>query len=129
MIVSVGIDLVSVESVEDSLRQFGDRYLTRVFTPQEVEDCSDGGRPSAERLAARFAAKEAAIKALRLPPGASLGWHSIELVRSPEGWTELRLTGEALRLADSRGLSTLAVSVTHEGGMAAAVVTACGEPG
>jgi holo-[acyl-carrier protein] synthase len=118
----VGIDLVSVESVRESLREHGDRYLERIYTAQEIADCRDGDEISAERLAARFAAKEAAMKALRLPPSEGLDWRSIELVREPDGWTRLRLSGRARELADRQGIGSLEVSVSHEGPLAAAVV-------
>ena len=120
----VGIDLVSVDSVRESLRNHGDRYLQRLYTAQEVEDCSEGGTVSAEHLAARFAAKEATIKALRLPPTQGLDWRSIELVRTADGWTSLRLTGSAAALAEREGIDAFSVSVTHEAGFAAAIVLA-----
>ncbi|HEY7422168.1 MAG TPA: holo-ACP synthase [Gaiellaceae bacterium] len=120
----VGLDLVLVETVQEALRTQGDRYLERIYTPQEIEDCHDGDTVSPHRLAARFAAKEAALKALRLPPNEGLDWRSIELVREPDGWTWLRLTGRARELADGAGLSALSVSVTHEALFAAAIVAA-----
>ena len=126
MSLRVGVDLVSVESVRESLRTHGDRYLQRIFTPREVDDCREEGVVSAERLAARFAAKEAAMKALRLPPSEGLDWRSIELVREADGWTWLRLTGRASELAGREGVTELAVSVSHEGGLATAVVVATG---
>ena len=120
----VGIDLVSVDSVRESLQSHGDRYLQRLYTAQEIEDCSEGGAVSAERLAARFAAKEATMKALRLPPSQGLDWRSIELVRNADGWLSLRLTGSAAQLAKREGMDAFSVSVTHEEGLAAAVVLA-----
>jgi holo-[acyl-carrier protein] synthase len=120
----VGIDVVAVEFVRDSLRTLGDRYLRRVYTEQEIEDCRGKDGVSAERLAARFAAKEAAMKALRLPPDEGLDLRTIELVRESGGWTSLRLTGSAADLAARRGIADLAVSISHDGPVAAAVVVA-----
>lgn len=120
----VGIDLVSVDAVREALRIHGDRYLERLYTPQEIEDCSRGDAVSVEGLAARFAAKEATIKALRLRSSQGLDWRSIELVRHADGWTSLRLTGGAARLAASEGIGAFSVSVTHEDGLAAAIVLA-----
>jgi holo-[acyl-carrier protein] synthase len=120
----VGIDVVAVEFVRDSLRAHGDRYLERIFTEQEVKDCRLEEGISIERLAARFAAKEATMKALRLPRDEGLDLRSIELVREPGGWTSLRLSGGAAALAERQGISELAVSITHDGPVAAAVVVA-----
>jgi len=121
-LVAVGIDLTSVCQIRHSLRDFGDDFLHRVFTPAEIVDCSASHDP-APHLAARFAAKEATIKALMVedlqPP-----WTSIEVRRHPSGSCAIHLTGEAARLAGARGIGRLVVSLTHEGDLAAAVVVA-----
>jgi holo-[acyl-carrier protein] synthase len=119
----VGIDLVSIPDVSESIARFGRAYLDRVFTPRELDDCAGNVDQLASRLAARFAAKEAATKVLR-PVDQGLGWRSIEIQRAAEGWTELALYGEADALARSQGLSTFAVSISHEGAYATAVVVA-----
>lgn len=127
--VRVGTDLVPVDQVAESVAQFGDRYVGRIYTEHEVSCCR--GTPSvvAAGLAARFAAKEATVKVLR-PVGHQPDWRSIEVRRDPAGWCSLSLSGEAARMADEQGISDLAVSLTHEGGMAAAVVVAiCGGDG
>lgn len=124
MTIRTGIDLVSVEAVRESLQAYGDRYLGRTYTEREVADCQGDSGPAPERLAARFAAKEATMKALRLPPDEGLDWRSIELVREHEGWTSIRLSGRARELAARAGIVHMAVSVTHEGPFAAAVVIA-----
>jgi holo-[acyl-carrier protein] synthase len=136
----VGVDLVPVADVAESVARLGRRYLYRVFTPHE-RACArldalppppgphgppaDGGAAgpgySMESLAARFAAKEAAVKVLR-PVGARPEWRSIEVRRVDGGWCELRLTGLAAGLAELAGITTLAVSVTHEPMVAAACV-------
>jgi len=121
--VRVGADLVRVHDVAESLARFGDRYLRRVFTDHEVACCRGEPSVAAAGLAARFAAKEATIKVLR-PAGPRPDWRSIEVRRDPEGWCDMRLTGEAARLADTAGMGSVAVSLSHEAGMAAAVVVA-----
>jgi holo-[acyl-carrier protein] synthase len=121
---SVGIDLASVASVDESLREFGERFLERVYTTREVDDCRVGSTLSAARLAARFAAKEAAFKALRVPPDLAVPWRTVEVVNGPSGAPELRVTGEAADLAASGGVVELAVSLTREGPFAAAIVLA-----
>ena len=123
MAVRVGTDLVAVATVEAAVREHGDRYLERVFTARELADLG-GAAAAPERLAARFAAKEAAIKVLRPGRDDPVPWGDIEVRRDPGGWTELVLGGHAARLADAAGVTSLAVSLTHEGGWASAVVVA-----
>lgn len=137
--VVVGVDLVPVADVAASVARLGRRYLYRIFTPHE-RACSrldaigsgsspapiGGGDPqhsgySMESLAARFAAKEAAVKVLR-PTGPRPEWRNIEVRRMDGGWCELRLNGLAASLAAESGITALAVSVTHEPMMAAACV-------
>jgi holo-[acyl-carrier protein] synthase len=120
--VRVGIDLVSVEDVRHSIATLGDRYLERIYTAAELDDCG-GEHPDPERLAARFAAKEAALKVLR-PGDHGLALTTIEVRRAPEGWVELGLSGPAAELAAEAGLSGFALSIAHEAGFATAVVTA-----
>jgi holo-[acyl-carrier protein] synthase len=115
--IRVGIDTVLVASVRDAMTAHGERYLARVYTAQEQADCA--GDP--ERLAARFAAKEAAVKALRAA-GGGLPWTAIEVVRDPTGPVDLALHGEAAALAEALNVTETAVSLTHEGGSASAVV-------
>src|SRR5262245_5254734 len=121
---AVGIDIVSVADVSSALQRFGDRYVKRVFTAHERAYCrSAEGATSAARFAARFAAKEAVLKALG--PDAPLGtWRSIEVRREASGRCAIVLHGEAARLASRRGLREFALSMTHDGGQAAAVVVA-----
>lgn len=119
----VGIDLVSVDSVRESVSQHAEHYLKRVYSERELQDCSTPSGVDPERLAARFAAKEATLKVLR-PGEVGIPWYAIELRRSPEGWVELELSGPAAALAAERGITDLAVSVTHEAGFASAVVIA-----
>ena len=119
----VGTDLVPVEHVAESVARFGDRYIARIYTAHEVSCCQ--GTPSvvAAGLAARFAAKEATIKVLR-PVGHQPDWRSIEIRRDPAGWCAVHLTDGAAEMAREQGITNLAVSFTHEAGMAAAVVVA-----
>jgi len=120
----IGIDLVSVDSVREAVRVHSDRYLGRVYTPREVRDCTaPGGVPDARRLAARFAAKEAALKVLRAGDE-PVPWRSIGVCADRDGRTCIELTGAARELARRRGIEGLDVSLTHEGPFAAAVVVA-----
>jgi holo-[acyl-carrier protein] synthase len=113
----VGIDLIDVADVGESIAAFGKRYLDRVFTPAERAEC--GG--SVARLAERFAAKEATMKALGRGDEA-LAWTAIEVTDGGDGRPVLALTGQAAELAARRGLRHSAVSLTHQRDHAAAVV-------
>jgi holo-[acyl-carrier protein] synthase len=122
--IRVGFDLVSVASVEDELSApTRDRYLARVYTEREVAECTSDRGVSAERLAGRFAAKEATIKVL---PSSNVAFtlREIEVRRAPSGKVEMELSGGAAELARSAGIVELSVSLTHEAGMAGAVVVA-----
>lgn len=114
----VGIDLTSVSHVREAVSTHGERYLERVYTSRERADCA--GDPA--RLAGRFAAKEATIKVLRPTATTALPWSAIEVVREPDGHLELVLDGLAAAHAQDQGLSGFAVSLTHEGDAACAVV-------
>jgi holo-[acyl-carrier protein] synthase len=120
----VGFDLVSVADVEVELRApTRDRYLARVYTEREVADCTTDRGINAQGLAARFAAKEATIKVLP-PMTTGIALREIEARRAPSGRVDIELTGAAAELAASGGIIGLSVSLTHEAGMAGAVVLA-----
>lgn len=123
MAVRVGIDLVAVDSVEDAIAAHADRYLARVYTPRELAECATADGLDAERLAARFAAKEATLKALSAGEG-GIPWSSIGVRRESSGAVEIELTGAAAELAERAGVADMALSLTHERGFAAAVVVA-----
>jgi holo-[acyl-carrier protein] synthase len=126
--IRVGLDIMAADQVADSIERFGNRYLERVYTEHEIASCTGVTSLAVEGLAARFAAKEATIKILR-SGDYQPDWRSIEVHRSPEGWCDLSLSGHAASLAHRAGIAELALSLTHEGGVAAAVVIAwCREP-
>lgn len=122
---AIGIDLVAVEEVQAAVARFGDRYLSRVFTDHEVACSSGEGVVGARRLAVRFAAKEATMKALG-PSDGRPEWRSIEVRQEESGRCTLRLSGQAAELARQAKLSDFGVSLSHEGNLAAAVVLAMG---
>ncbi len=123
MILGLGLDLVEVARVARILegpRGRAERFLARVFSPAERAYC-DAAADRATRYAARFAAKEAALKALGVPAGLRL--QDIE-VRRGEGAPQLALAGRTAEAAQRLGVARLHLSITHDGGMAAAVVVA-----
>jgi holo-[acyl-carrier protein] synthase len=119
----VGIDLVDIVEVQRSISRHGERYLTRIYTPAELHECA----ADAPRLAAHFAAKEATMKALaRGEEG--FPWRAVALARGADGSPALKLSGAAADLAEQRGVTELSVSLTHDRGLAGAVVLARLDP-
>jgi holo-[acyl-carrier protein] synthase len=123
MALRVGTDLVFIDTVRESIEAHAEHYLERVYTDREVEDCRGSNGIDPERLAARFAAKEATLKVLR-PREQGIPWNSIEVRRDPSGWVELELSGPAAALAADAGVTELSLSIAHEGDFATAVVVA-----
>jgi holo-[acyl-carrier protein] synthase len=117
----VGTDLTDVAEVAASIEHFGDRYLHRIWTDDELS--ASAGPDRARRLAARFAAKEATAKVLGAPD-VPLPWRSIEVVRDSSGRPALVLHSEAAAVAAAAGLAQFDVSLSHERDLALAVVTA-----
>jgi len=119
----VGIDLVQISRIRESIATFGDRFSKRLFTPEEIAYASAEEPLAAERFAARFAAKEAALKAFGLSH-AGIDWREIEVLRHADGHCTLRLHGKAASLAGSPLDHETALSLSHDGDYAVAVVTA-----
>lgn len=124
----VGVDLVAIGDVDAAVHAHGDRYLQRIFTGHELDCCRTPTGWSIDSLAARFAAKEATIKVLE-PAAHQPAWDRMEVRRRPDGSCAMVLTGTAADLAEAAGITSLSLSLTHEGAYAAAVVFAlCGAP-
>ena len=117
----VGTDLVQVSEVSKAMERFGERYLRRLFTEAELSYCLESAEVAPSRLAARFAAKEAVLKVLRLTDQ-SFSWRSIEVARNPGGWCYVVLHEPMRHLASQAGFVAFSLSMTHEGAYAQAVV-------
>ncbi len=120
----VGLDIVEVERVADALTRHGERFLERVFLAGEQVP-GRGGRTWLQRLAGRFAAKEAVLKAL----GTGLRrcrWRDVEVVRSPSGRPTVRLHGALAERAGELGVTEVLVSISHGRRYAVAVAVAVG---
>ncbi len=115
----VGCDVMAVQEVADSLASFGDRYLRKVFTTGEIDDCQGG---NVHGLAARFAAKEAVIKAFA-EPGTPFPLREIEITHDGP-LPRLRLTGSMAERAQRQGWLSSSVSLSHTDCHAMAVVVA-----
>jgi holo-[acyl-carrier protein] synthase len=118
VILGLGVDLVPISRMRDALARHGERLEKKLFTDGERQYARGCARPE-EALAARFAAKEAVLKALSVPEG--LRWHELE-VRLRGRAPELALHGEAARAAQERGVRRTHLSLTHAGDAAVAVV-------
>lgn len=122
-VVRLGIDLVHVPRIAESLRDFGSRFAQRLFTDDEIAYAQSSGPEQAARFAARFAAKEATIKALSLSD-AGVNWRDMEVRRADDGACSLLLRGEALAAARALRIGRVLVCLSHDGDYAAAVVAA-----
>jgi holo-[acyl-carrier protein] synthase len=112
MIVAIGIDIVEIPRIEEKLSQGNTRFLNRVFTVGEIEYCEKRGSKFAS-YAARFAAKEAVMKALGTGWGDGVGWKEIEVVNDEAGKPKINLTGRALEKFNELGARTTHVSLSH----------------
>ena len=117
----VGTDLVRVEQVGESVQLHGERFLRRIFTDGEVAYAMSSPPQALPRLAARFAAKEAVRKLLRVDRH-GVGWREVEVRRLASGACDIVLHGAAAALALACGFGDIALSMSHEGDYATAVV-------
>ncbi|HIE64288.1 MAG: holo-ACP synthase [Nitrospira sp.] len=112
-IVGIGIDLVKISRLEEITQRWGDRFLNRVFTPSERDYCLQHKRPHIH-FSARFAVKEAALKALGTGLREGIRWKDVETVNDPNGKPELRMYGKTRRLAEAQKVSKVFTSMTHD---------------
>lgn len=123
MIVGVGIDVCELDRVQRIWERHHERFFSRILTPRELEEMPRGATPRIVAfLAARFAAKEAASKALGTGFRHGVGFHTLEVRHLPSGKPELFLLGAAKEHALQLGVSTTHISLTHGRDVAAAVV-------
>ena len=121
MIIGSGIDLIEIHRIQHSLERFGQRFLNRVYTAQEQAYCM-ARRNAAESLAARFAAKEAAAKALGTGISRGVNWLEFEVTRAPGSRPTVQFHGRALDLARALHVGSAALSLTHTTALAMASV-------
>src|SRR2546428_4346004 len=121
MIMGIGIDVVQNDRIRESISKFGPRFLNRIYTEIEIGYCNNCADP-AIHFAARFAAKEAAFKALGTGWAAGVKWKDVEVERLASGKPELHLHGEALAKATEQGAKRFYVSLTHDQLVSCAVV-------
>jgi len=112
MIVGLGVDIAEVDRIRAAAERRGDAFLRRVFTPGEREYC-ERFRNKFERYAGRFAAKEAAMKALGTGWRNGVRWQDLEIIRERSGRPTMALSGEAGKIAARLGVKRIALSITH----------------
>ena len=121
MIAGIGVDTVDVARIQALLDRHGERFLRRVYTEAETAYAM-GAANKAERLAGRFAVKEAVMKALGTGKSQGILWRDVETIRGRLGKPEVHLHGQAVKWLKIRGWNAVHVSITHDGGRAVAFV-------
>ena len=121
MIVGLGVDVIELDRVRDVFERHGDRFTGRILTPGEREYCARR-RDQVPSLAARFAAKEAALKGLGTGLTGGIRWQDVEVVRGRSGPPTIALHGRASAAASEKGVSRVHLSLTHGRSVAVAVV-------
>jgi holo-[acyl-carrier protein] synthase len=112
MLVGTGIDIAEVERIAKAIERYGDRFLQRIFTERERQYCESKAN-RIERYAARFAAKEAAMKALGTGWSGGIRWQDIEICREPGGRPTIKFHGKAAAIAANLGAKRVALSISH----------------
>ncbi len=121
-----GIDLVDFPRIEEMLKRHGDRFLERVFTPEEQKYASSN-KNNIEKLAGRFAAKEAIMKLIGTGWRGKIAWTDIEVINTKAGQPQVRLSGEVKKIADNLNITQIAISITHAANFAIASAMALTE--
>ena len=125
-IVAHGIDLVDCPRIEEMIKQHGERFVNRVFTAAE-QAYATANKNRMEKLAGRFAAKEAILKLMGTGWRGKIAWTDIEIVNNPAGSPEVSLSGEVEKIADKLGIKHISVSITHTANFAIASAVALAE--
>lgn len=124
-LIGIGLDIVEVKRIEDSMEKHGERFLKRIFSEGEIAYAQSNRYP-AIHLAARFSAKEAVSKAFGTGIGEKLGWQDIEVCKFPHGEPFLRFHGKGKILAEERGIDKTFLSLSHTKEYAAATCVLTG---
>ena len=122
-IVAHGIDLVDCPRIEEMIKRHGKRFTKRVFTAAE-QAYAEANKNEIEKLAGRFAAKEAILKLIGTGWQGKIAWTDIEIINNHTGQPEVTLTGEVKKIADELGIKHISVSITHTANFAIASAVA-----
>ena len=121
MIYGIGTDLVEVKRIKEALERWGGRFKNKVFTPGEIDYCSRK-RNSSPNFAARFAAKEALVKALGIGMRRGVHWKDVEVTRDPLGKPVLKLSGQAEAICLQEKIRGIFLSIAHDREYSSAIV-------
>jgi len=122
-IVAHGIDLVDCPRIEEMIKRHGERFIDRIFTAAE-QAYAEANKDRIEKLAGRFAAKEAILKLMGTGWRGKIAWTDIEIINNSVGQPEVNLAGEVEKLADKLGIKHISVSITHTANFAIASAVA-----
>ena len=122
-IVAHGIDLVDCPRIEQMIQRHGERFIKRVFTATE-QAYAEANKNEVEKLAGRFAAKEAILKLVGTGWRGKIAWTDIEIINNAAGQPEVTLGGEVRKIADKLGIKHISVSITHTANFAIASAVA-----
>ncbi|MFA5239572.1 MAG: holo-ACP synthase [Phycisphaerae bacterium] len=122
-IIAHGIDLVDFPRIEEMVKRHGERFLAKVFTETE-QKYARSNKNGTEKLAGRFAAKEAILKLMGTGWRGKIAWTDIEVVNSPTGQPMVNLSGEVKKISDKLGITQISVSITHTANFAIASAVA-----
>ena len=122
-IVAHGIDLVDCPRIEEMIKRHGERFIDRIFTAAE-QAYAEANKNRIEKLAGRFAAKEAILKLMGTGWRGKIAWTDIEVINNPAGQPEVTLDGEVKKLAEKLGIEHISVSITHTANFAIASAVA-----
>ena len=128
VIVAHGIDLVDCPRIKEMVKRHDERFIKRVFTAAE-QAYAEASKNRIEKLAGRFAAKEAVLKLIGTGWRGKIAWTDIEIVNNPAGSPEVSISGEVEKLADELGIKYISVSITHTVDFAIASAVAIAEKG
>ena len=121
MIVGVGVDIVEIDRIARAIEKRREKFVSKIYTDAEIAYCNRH-HAAAPHYAGRFAAKEAAMKALGVGWGTDAGWRELEVTNDNRGKPVLQLHGSAARTANGLGVTRIHVSLSHSRGAACAVV-------
>jgi len=123
VIVGIGIDIAEVDRIREAIERHGRRFIERIYTPAEIAYVERKANRF-ERYAARFAAKEAGMKAIGTGWKRGVRWQDFEVTNLPSGRPTLQFHGEAAKIADRMGIRNIALSITHTAAQGMAIVIA-----
>ena len=113
MIHSVGVDIIEISRIKETVKKYGKKFLNRIFTQKEIEYCESKSADKFSHYAVRFAAKEAAFKAFRHYRQKEISWKNFEVIDDKNGAPILSLSGKAKSIEQKLGISNIHLSLSH----------------